>query len=118
MARPSGRACRCRARRGAERAGRADGAVRAARASDGLRLLAAEDNPTNRRSWRRCSSRWASSSIIVGDGQAAVEAWRSGDYDLILMDIQMPVMDGHRRRARDPRRRGRAAAAPAPRSSR
>ena len=31
---------------------------------------------------------------IVGDGKQAVEAWRDGDYDLILMDIQMPVMDG------------------------
>ncbi len=31
---------------------------------------------------------------IVPDGQKAVEAWASGDYDLILMDIQMPVMDG------------------------
>jgi CheY-like chemotaxis protein len=31
---------------------------------------------------------------IVPDGLEAVEAWRAGGYDLILMDIQMPVMDG------------------------
>ncbi|HZZ87679.1 MAG TPA: response regulator, partial [Caulobacteraceae bacterium] len=31
---------------------------------------------------------------IVGDGRAAVEAWRTGEFDVILMDIQMPVMDG------------------------
>ena len=31
---------------------------------------------------------------LVGDGVQAIEAWRSGDWDLILMDIQMPVLDG------------------------
>ena len=31
---------------------------------------------------------------IVPDGQKAIEAWEKGQYDLILMDIQMPVMDG------------------------
>jgi CheY-like chemotaxis protein len=31
---------------------------------------------------------------LVADGLQAVDAWRSGDFDLILMDIQMPVMDG------------------------
>ncbi len=31
---------------------------------------------------------------VVGDGRAAVEAWRDGAFDLILMDVQMPEMDG------------------------
>ena len=31
---------------------------------------------------------------LVADGKQAVEAWKGGDFDLILMDIQMPVMDG------------------------
>lgn len=31
---------------------------------------------------------------IVADGKEAVDAWRKGGFDLILMDIQMPVMDG------------------------
>jgi CheY-like chemotaxis protein len=32
---------------------------------------------------------------IAVDGQAAVESWKTGRYDLILMDCQMPVMDGY-----------------------
>ncbi len=31
---------------------------------------------------------------LVDDGQAALDAWRTEDWDLILMDMQMPVMDG------------------------
>ena len=31
---------------------------------------------------------------IVADGEQAVAAWRGGDWDIILMDIQMPLMDG------------------------
>jgi CheY-like chemotaxis protein len=31
---------------------------------------------------------------VVGDGLSAVEAWEESDYDFILMDVQMPVMDG------------------------
>ena len=32
--------------------------------------------------------------MVVSDGAEAVEAWREHDWDLILMDVQMPVMDG------------------------
>ena len=31
---------------------------------------------------------------VVGDGQAAVDAWRKNDWDVILMDVQMPILDG------------------------
>jgi CheY-like chemotaxis protein len=31
---------------------------------------------------------------VVEDGQAAVESWASAEWDVILMDVQMPVMDG------------------------
>jgi CheY-like chemotaxis protein len=32
--------------------------------------------------------------VVVADGKAAVEAWSAGQWDLVLMDIQMPVRDG------------------------
>jgi CheY-like chemotaxis protein len=59
-----------------------------------LRVLAAEDNTTNRLVLEAMVGILGFDMDIVGDGQAAVEAWQLGDYDVILMDIQMPVLDG------------------------
>jgi CheY-like chemotaxis protein len=59
-----------------------------------VRLLAAEDNPVNQKVLQAIVEPMDVELSIVGDGRAAVEAWRGGDYDLILMDIQMPIMDG------------------------
>jgi CheY-like chemotaxis protein len=59
-----------------------------------LRLLAAEDNVTNQQVLSAVMGSLGIEVDIVADGAAAFEAWRDGAYDLILMDIQMPVMDG------------------------
>ena len=59
-----------------------------------LRILAAEDNPTNQQVLSAVMAALGIDVEIVPDGATAVEAWRTGVYDLILMDIQMPVMDG------------------------
>jgi signal transduction histidine kinase/CheY-like chemotaxis protein len=59
-----------------------------------LRILAAEDNATNQLVLKTVISTFGLDVDIVPDGQKAVEAWAAGGYDLILMDIQMPVMDG------------------------
>ena len=59
-----------------------------------LKILAAEDNATNQLVLKTVISTFGLDVDIVADGAKAVEAWSSGDYDLILMDIQMPVMDG------------------------
>jgi two-component system, sensor histidine kinase len=32
--------------------------------------------------------------VLVDDGAACVEAWKTGDFDIVLMDIHMPIMDG------------------------
>ena len=71
-----------------------------AKASDGeeparpLRILAAEDNPTNQMVLSTVIQIFGGDLVIVGDGAAAVAAWEAGDYDVVLMDVQMPVMDG------------------------
>ncbi|MDR3507247.1 MAG: ATP-binding protein [Caulobacteraceae bacterium] len=59
-----------------------------------LKVLAAEDIPTNQLVLRTILQSFGAALDMVENGQEAVEAWRRGDYDLILMDIQMPVMDG------------------------
>jgi len=59
-----------------------------------LRALCAEDNDTNRLVLKTFMDILGCEADLVNDGKQAVEAWRVGDYDLILMDVQMPVMDG------------------------
>eukprot|EP01118_Nematostelium_gracile_P020472 TRINITY_DN9934_c0_g3_i1.p1 TRINITY_DN9934_c0_g3~~TRINITY_DN9934_c0_g3_i1.p1 ORF type:complete len:872 (-),score=180.56 TRINITY_DN9934_c0_g3_i1:23-2638(-) len=59
-----------------------------------LRVLVVDDNPVNQTMLVRMLSKMGISSSIAGDGQKAVEAAQETDYDIILMDIQMPVMDG------------------------
>jgi signal transduction histidine kinase/FixJ family two-component response regulator len=59
-----------------------------------LKILAAEDNATNQLVLKTVLATFGLEVDIVGDGAQAVEAWAGGGYDLILMDIQMPVMDG------------------------
>ena len=62
--------------------------------SDTLRILAADDNATNQIVLRTLLGQVGAELTIVDDGLQALEAWRVNTYDLILMDIQMPRMDG------------------------
>jgi signal transduction histidine kinase/CheY-like chemotaxis protein len=59
-----------------------------------IRLLAAEDNATNQQVLAAVMESLGIDIDIVADGKQAIDAWRVGGYDLVLMDIQMPVMDG------------------------
>jgi two-component system, sensor histidine kinase len=59
-----------------------------------VRVLAAEDNMVNQKVLKAIVEPMDVELTLVGDGLAAVEAWRTGAFDVILMDIQMPVMDG------------------------
>ena len=59
-----------------------------------LRVLAAEDIPTNQLVLRTIMQSFGVDLEMVENGREAVEAWRRGGFDIILMDIQMPEMDG------------------------
>jgi PAS domain S-box-containing protein len=59
-----------------------------------LRVLAAEDNSVNQTVLRTLLQQVGVEPVIVDDGAAAVAAWRAQEWDVILMDVQMPVLDG------------------------
>jgi CheY-like chemotaxis protein len=58
------------------------------------RILMAEDNLINQRVGKLILQRAGFVIDVVQDGQEALEAHKRHPYDLILMDCQMPVMDG------------------------
>ncbi|MGV3578281.1 PAS domain-containing protein [Brevundimonas sp.] len=60
----------------------------------GTRILLADDAPANRELVRIILSGWGVELDTVSDGAEAVQAASSADYDLILMDVHMPVLDG------------------------
>jgi len=59
-----------------------------------LRILLAEDNPLNRKLTVTVLNARGHDVVVADDGRAAVETFEQGHFDLILMDIQMPQMDG------------------------
>ncbi|MDR7118825.1 ATP-binding protein [Caulobacter sp. BE254] len=59
-----------------------------------LRVLAADDNPTNQKVIAAVLAPLGAEVELVADGVACVEAWKRGGFDIVLMDIHMPVMDG------------------------
>src|SRR5690606_5725562 len=64
------------------------------RGVEGMRVLVAEDNETNQQVVRTVLNALGVEPVVVADGEAAVEAWAGDRWDLVLMDIQMPVRDG------------------------
>ena len=60
-----------------------------------LRILVAEDNAINQLVVKKTFADWNTTIDIAENGIMAVEMLKSNDYDLILMDIQMPEMDGY-----------------------
>jgi len=58
------------------------------------KLLLAEDSPANQMVAKALLQRKGYRVDIANDGQEAVDAFKSGDYDLILMDLRMPKMNG------------------------
>lgn len=61
----------------------------------GLRVLLAEDNPINQRVAAALLGKLGCAVTIAGNGREAVERWESDAFDAILMDCQMPELDGY-----------------------
>jgi CheY-like chemotaxis protein len=61
----------------------------------GLRILIAEDNPVNRKVACAILEREGHSLTVACNGMEAVIAMENGAFDLVLMDIEMPLMDGY-----------------------
>jgi signal transduction histidine kinase/CheY-like chemotaxis protein len=62
--------------------------------TSGVRVLAAEDNPVNQLVLKALLAQMGIVPVMVDNGALALEAWSVSNFDLILMDIQMPEMDG------------------------
>ena len=60
-----------------------------------LRVLLAEDSVANQRVAAGMLEQGRHAVTAVGNGAAAVETWAAGEFDAVLMDLQMPAMDGY-----------------------
>jgi len=59
-----------------------------------LKVLVAEDTPFNQKFITRLFERWQLNSVVVENGREALEKLDEQTFDLVLMDVQMPEMDG------------------------
>ncbi len=57
-------------------------------------ILVVEDNPTNQRVVALLLRKWGYRFVTADNGQLALDAYRDGSFGAVLMDCQMPVMDG------------------------
>tara|TARA_B100000678_G_scaffold291601_1_gene309627 strand:- start:2877 stop:5438 length:2562 start_codon:yes stop_codon:yes gene_type:complete len=62
--------------------------------TEDTRVLLAEDHPVNQRVVELILKPLGIEVVITGDGEAAIEAFSESKFDVILMDVRMPVMDG------------------------
>jgi len=60
-----------------------------------LRILVVEDNLVNQDLLRQQLHLLGYSADVVANGQSAIDSWRDGDYNCILTDCNMPIMDGY-----------------------
>ena len=59
-----------------------------------FKILLAEDNPVNQKVATRFLEKQGHSIVVADSGVKALAAWQEEPFDLILMDVQMPEMDG------------------------
>ncbi len=61
----------------------------------GVNILIVEDNKVNQILVRKFLNNWGANYQIAENGQIAVDLFKKSNFDVILMDLQMPVMDGY-----------------------
>lgn len=61
----------------------------------GLRALVAEDNPFNQQLLKEQLEELGCTVCLCQDGREALQAWLSGRFDVLLTDVNMPVMNGY-----------------------
>jgi CheY-like chemotaxis protein len=71
-----------------------EGNIKHLEALDGVRILIAEDNPVNLSIAKRFLSKWGITVDEATNGREAVEQFKKANYDLLLIDLEMPEMDG------------------------
>ncbi len=59
-----------------------------------LKLLVVEDTPFNQKYMLRLLERWGHTAVLAGDGKEALARYAEEAFDAVLMDVQMPEMDG------------------------
>jgi len=59
-----------------------------------LKILLVEDGKTNRKMAVGLLTKWGHEVAVAENGLEAVDRWQEGSFDVILMDVQMPVLDG------------------------
>ncbi|NNL75581.1 MAG: response regulator [Desulfobacterales bacterium] len=59
-----------------------------------LKILVAEDTPFNQKFIMRLLERWNHQAVLVENGRQALKAFKKGTFDIVLLDVQMPQMDG------------------------
>ena len=74
--------------------GRGDGPVEAPLQPKSLRILLADDNEMNQTVGLRLLRRAGYEADVVSNGREVIDSLRRQKYDVVLMDMQMPIMDG------------------------
>ena len=64
------------------------------KADRNLRILLAEDNEVNQKFAVRIIEKTGHAVVVANNGREAVDAWQRDRFDVILMDVQMPELDG------------------------
>jgi len=62
---------------------------------EALSILIVEDNPVNQQLLKSLLHRLGHTGVVVGDGEKALKCIAKFSFDVVLMDVMMPVMDGY-----------------------